>query len=456
MSKNKLNAHLTQSLKESIYKIMEEESTSARNLEQFRARQDSDRAARQARGQEINDARRERTAQINAKTAELGSKDKAMATLDKSADFQRLSGTASRGQGQQNTFGGENQRTETSSGVSQMARGADGRPVSSYVNPNSPQGRVATDVASGKLPASFGKYQGNRLPMDLAKERENAGNAAFDTSINTDLGIENASGMSKSNLVSKANDVVAQRTLDIDHKLRGDDIRTHGQMPAGAVGSNTQAARQAAARRARQDNDDLADSQTLGSGQRDNALRNLSSKYATMQTGTQPGYVEPASAADAGRSIGFGSQNMGRGPDRGKPVTQDEAIYAQDVARYSRPGGVTIPATAPAPAAQPKKSNQSNTPTDFADPNRPMPTAPKPTGSTPPASFADAVNGVRQSWKTSPPRPSTNTPQDRNDGRNDVNNFNGIPKPVRREVIPARNPRSTNSMRDFDLYGPLK
>lgn len=366
MSKNKLNAHLTQSLKESIYKIMEEESTSARNLEQFRARQDSNRAERQARGQEINAAKRERTAQINAKTAELGSRDKAMDTLSKSADFQRLSGTASRGQGQQNTFGGENQRTETSSGVSRMARGADGRPVSSYVNPNSPQGRVDADVKSDKLPASFGEYQGNRLPMDLAKERENAGNVAFDKSVENDLDIDNASGMNRSELESKAKDVVAQRTLNMDMKLRKADIEQNGQMPAGAVGSNTQAAKQAAARRAKQDNDDLADSQALGSGQRDNALRNLSSKYATMQTGPQP------------------------------------------------------------------------------------------TGSTPSASFADAVNGVRQSWKTSPPRPSPNIPQDPNDGRNDVNNFNGIPKPVRREVIPARNPRSTNSMRDFDLYGPLK
>lgn len=324
MSKNKLNAHLTQSLKESIYKIMEEESTSARNLEQFRARQDSNRAERQARGQEINAAKRERTAQINAKTAELGSRDKAMDTLSKSADFQRLSGTASRGQGQQNTFGGENQRTETSSGVSRMARGADGRPVSSYVNRNSPQGRVDADVKSGKLPASFGEYQGNRLPMDLAKERENAGNAAFDASVNTNLDIENASGMNRSDLESKAKDVVAQRTLNIDHKLRGDDIQKNDQMPTDAVGSKSQAA-----------------------------------------------------------------------------------------------------------------------------------TAPKPTGSTPSASFADAVNGVRQS-STSSPRPSPNIPQDRNDGRNDVKNFNGIPKPVRREVIPARNPRSTNSMRDFDLYGPLK
>lgn len=244
MSKNKLNAHLTQSLKESIYKIMEEESTSARNLEQFRERQASNRAERQARGQEINAAKRERTAQINAKTAELGSRDNAMTALNKSADFQRLSGTASRGQGQQNTFGGENQRTETSSGVSRMARGADGRPVSSYVNQTTgAQARVAKDVASGKLPASFGQYQGNRLPMDLAKERENAGNAAFDKSVEDDLDIENASGMNRSDLESKANEVVAQRTLNIDHRLRGDDIRTHGQMPPGAVGSNTQAVR---------------------------------------------------------------------------------------------------------------------------------------------------------------------------------------------------------------------
>jgi hypothetical protein len=280
------------------------------------------------------------------------------------------------------------------------------------VNPNSPEGRVEASIAAKNEPdmqrdPNTGRLDPTRSARNLDRDATAAGNAAFDASVSTDLGIENASGMNRSELDRQTRDVVTQRTLDMDHKLRGDDIRTHGQMPAGAVDSNTQAAKQAAARRrAKQDNDDLADSQALGSGQMTAALRNLSSKYATMQTGPQPGYVEPASA--------------------------------------------------PAPAAQPKRANQANTPTDFADPNRPMQTAPKPAGSTPSASFADAVNGVRQFWKTSPPRPSPNIPQDPNAGRNDVNNFNGIPKPVRREVIPARNPRSTNSMRDFDLYGPLK
>lgn len=47
-----------------------------------------------------------------------------------------------------------------------------------------------------------------------------------------------------------------------------------------------------------------------------------------------------------------------------------------------------------------------------------------------------------------------NTPQNPSDTRNDVFNFNNTPMPVNPEVIPQRNPKSSNMMRNFDLYGP--
>lgn len=132
------------------------------------------------------------------------------------------------------------QPVERNGGGFSVGRGVGGKPVitggSGYVSPNSAEARVRADVEAKKLPASFGDYQGNRLPMDLAKERENAGNAAFDQSINDDLGIENASKMNRNELESKAKDVVAQRTLDLDQKLRSKDYEDNGEMPNVKVG----------------------------------------------------------------------------------------------------------------------------------------------------------------------------------------------------------------------------
>ena len=55
-------------------------------------------------------------------------------------------------QAQTNRDAISNARAETGSGLSRMARGADGRPVSSYVNRNSPEGRVEASIAAGKEP----------------------------------------------------------------------------------------------------------------------------------------------------------------------------------------------------------------------------------------------------------------------------------------------------------------
>tara|TARA_R110000868_G_scaffold185967_1_gene428123 strand:- start:6895 stop:8313 length:1419 start_codon:yes stop_codon:yes gene_type:complete len=120
---------------------------------------------------------------------------------------------------------------------------AESSPRKRYVNPNSPEGRVDADVRSGKLPASFGKYQGNRLPMDLAKEREDAGNAAFDASVKTNLDIDNASVMSRSDLESKAGDVRRQDTRRVEGEVAAEDDAKNDPMPNDAPGSNTPAMR---------------------------------------------------------------------------------------------------------------------------------------------------------------------------------------------------------------------
>jgi len=102
------------------------------------------------------------------------------------------------------------QPVERNGGGFGVGRGVGGKPVitgGSYVNPNSAEARVRADVDSGKLPASFGKYQGNRLPMDLAKEREDAGNAAFDKA----LDLPGASSMNRGNVAKTIADRNKQR-----------------------------------------------------------------------------------------------------------------------------------------------------------------------------------------------------------------------------------------------------
>ena len=224
MSKNNLNNHVTQNLKESIYKILEEGPTSERNLAQFRERQAASRAERQARGQEINAARRERNAQIAAETAKQGGyRYGAMQTLNKNVEFQKLSATANRGQGQQNTIGGENQRTETSGGVSRMARGADGRPVSSYVNPNSAEGRIEASIAAGnepdlpRDPRTGRLYSGNRTPMQDADDAKYAGKQAFDKSIGF-----NTTGMTQNQIRDAVRERVRQNTAQVRGEVQAE------------------------------------------------------------------------------------------------------------------------------------------------------------------------------------------------------------------------------------------
>ena len=73
-----------------------------------------------------------------------------------------------------------------------------GRQPFRYINPNSPEGRIEAQIQSGEMPDiwtrdSSGRIiqgqglRGGKLPMDLQKEREAAGKAAYDASLNKSL-----------------------------------------------------------------------------------------------------------------------------------------------------------------------------------------------------------------------------------------------------------------------------
>jgi hypothetical protein len=155
---------------------------------------------------------------------------------------------AARAQAQSNRDAISTGRAETGSGLSRMARGADGRPVSSYVNPNSPEGRVEASIAAGKEPdlqrdPNTGRLDPTRSARNLDRDATAAGNAAFDTSVKSNLGIDNASRMNRSELENKARDVRRQDTSRVEGEVRAADIAKKGPMPTDAVGSNTQAMR---------------------------------------------------------------------------------------------------------------------------------------------------------------------------------------------------------------------
>ena len=93
-----------------------------------------------------------------------------------------------------------------------MARGADGRPVSRYVNPNSPEGRIEASIAAGNEPdlqrdPNTGRLDPTRSAGRLASDATAAGQAAFDKSI----GFE-TTGMSQNDIRNKVRERVVQKT----------------------------------------------------------------------------------------------------------------------------------------------------------------------------------------------------------------------------------------------------
>ena len=414
---NYFNRHLINDMRNALNSVfIEEEKTSARNLEQWRERQDSQRADRIATGQARNaakNAEREtaraaaaaaaaapaagtpavgtpaapvpqgaagknppatnktrdlpRAGQINTNPSDweqLGGRPRSINNADGSFNIS----PAARAQAQTNRDAISTGRAETGSGLSRMARGADGRPVSSYVNPNSPEGRVEASIAAGKEPdlqrdPNTGRLDPTRSARNLDRDATAAGNVAFDASVENDLGIENASGMNKSELNRQTSDVVAQRTLDIDHKLRGDDIRTHGQMPAGAVGSNTQATRIA----------------------RETDRRRISD----LVRGNN-------------RSVNLNPVGRGRDFSGGN---------AQQVGQLSEPT-LAQPRRLPSNFVDPSTENQNERNAQQRDSQFSKPTAPKPTGSTPTAQTTSARTGTSNfNTAKEPPfnQPSFNT-----------------------------------------------
>jgi len=199
-------------------------------------------------------------------------------------DFSFNISQAARDQAQSNRDAISNARAETGSGLSRMARGADGRPVSSYVNPNSPEGRVEASIAAGNEPdlqrdPNTGRLDPTRSARNLDRDATAAGNAAFDKSVKSNLGIDNASRMNTSELDRKARDVRKQDTSRVEGEVRAADAKL-GPMPTDAVGSNTQAMRIAKeTERRRGFTDSLK-----GEGQKNQAQLDLRAKEATANT----------------------------------------------------------------------------------------------------------------------------------------------------------------------------
>jgi hypothetical protein len=104
-----------------------------------------------------------------------------------------------------------------------VGRGVGGRPIitgGSYVNPNSPEGRIEASIAAGNEPdlprdPNTGRlYSGNKTQMQLADEERSAGNAAF----NKSLGF-NSTGMSRQEILNKLRVAAKQETSALKSQM---------------------------------------------------------------------------------------------------------------------------------------------------------------------------------------------------------------------------------------------
>lgn len=115
------------------------------------------------------------------------------------------------------------QPVERTRGGFSVGRGFGGKPIitgGSYKNPNSAEARVRADVDAGKLPASFGQYQGNRLPMDLEAEQKAAGDEAAQQ------------------IRDKVRSNIKTRNAKVEQELRDEDIQKNGPIPVNPLGDN--------------------------------------------------------------------------------------------------------------------------------------------------------------------------------------------------------------------------
>jgi hypothetical protein len=237
------------------------------------------------------------------------------------------------------------QPVETNTATSEftMGRGFGGKPIivkksGGYVNPNSAEARVRADVASGKLPSSFGEYQGNRLPMDLAKEREDAGNAAFDKALN----LPGASSMNRGDITKTIADRIKQRDAK-DPVLQGMNKELADEQRANRIRATPEYTDAVKELQTAKNKSTIANNND-SSG----ALRHTSDAYAKWQTGGYHNYdndpVSPTDVATFKTSIN---------PNKNYPTSKPE-----DKPKYGVPELLT-PNEAP-------KFNTSQEPQDSA------------------------------------------------------------------------------------------
>jgi hypothetical protein len=297
---NYFNRHLINDMRNALNSVfIGEGETSARNLEQFRERQASQRADRIATGQANNAAAKAAKAERAAARAAApapaaGTPAAGAAPAAPAAQYPDAGKIRSNGPADKDPKGRSlSINVDRSFNISSQAQAqananrnpstTETPPRERYVNPNSPEGRVEASIAAGKEPdlqrdPNTGRLDPTRSARNLDRDATAAGNAAFDTSVKTNLGIDNASGMNRSDLVRKARDVSREKTNEIKY-----DVETESEHTL-----NKRMEKEADPLREKiyQDRSDKAAAAA-------NYTNSLSNKYATMQTGKQPGYVEP-------------------------------------------------------------------------------------------------------------------------------------------------------------------
>jgi len=386
---NYFNRHLINDMRNALNSVfIEEEKTSARNLEQFRERQASDRADRIATGKANNAAKD--AAKAERAAARTAAEKPAPAPASAPTAPAAAPAAAVRGPnaGKINTDPtnvtmGDNGRprsinldgsfnispeAQVQAAANRTPGPTETPPRERYVNRNSPEGRVEASITAGKEP-DLPRAPGNRI-------------------ITNDRGVQDPDSVGYA---------AGQRAFDA------------------SIAADARASAKAAAdaRAAADDTEELEDSIPNNGG----LLTQL-----------------------RGAIRGQNNDRQEAGADARAPKPATPAPTAPTAAQTTDTPAPTAP-TAPIAARSSPQINTSGIPSRLRNaferlnqldaPEAPTaPTAPTTgTPAQPTASSGDTVNGVRQSWQDSPPRPSQNIRQDPNNGRNDVNNFNRIPKP---------------------------
>lgn len=257
MSKNNLNDHVTQNLKQSIYKVLEEGPTSERNLQQFRERMAANRAAREERAKEFQKQKAAEAAARNTPQAKAERAKRAEESKAKQAEFARTHPNAGKisynpnskasinpdgsfnispqqqAQAQVNrdaVAAGRAQDAERTARLGvppqQAVQGYDasGRTIKpnpnfKYVNPNSPEGRIEASIAAGNEPDLPRDSSGRIVTNAKGVQDPNAvGYAAGQAEYDKSLGFSTA-GMSQQQIRDQVRQRVATNTQKTRQEL---------------------------------------------------------------------------------------------------------------------------------------------------------------------------------------------------------------------------------------------